>query len=354
MAVVPSKDGEAKRLRKRLILAWGLLVLAILLIPAILVIWDRDSHKPVAAVSGKEKGNEPVVRVYLTKEKRVEEVPLEIYIVRVVAAEMPVSFQPEALKAQALAARTYIVSRLGKGILSDMKKWGKAAETAQVTDRVQNQAYLTEGALREKWGSHYQENRRKIEDAVRATAGMIITYQGRPIYAAFFSTSNGRTENSEDYFQMSYPYLRSVDSSWDRFSPKFEQSRSWKWGEFLRELERATGKRIALSAAARSGMMQVLQWTDGKRIGKIRIGDKVFTGREVREALGLASSDFSWAFRDGHVVITTRGSGHGVGMSQWGANLMAEQGKTVQEIITHYYRGVKIEPISPGLIPGIK
>ncbi|SMP26673.1 stage II sporulation protein D [Laceyella tengchongensis] len=325
------------------------LLLVIMGIPALLVSWVGADTPDAGDKPGKDGADlagrgSLQVRVYLSKEKRVIQLPLESYIEGVVAAEMPAQFHSEALKAQALAARTYIVGRLMKGQVLDAKEWGEKAGGAHVTDTVQHQAYATDAVLRKKWGYNYPNNKRRVAEAVHATAGQIITYGGKPIYAAFFSTSNGRTENSEDYFKEKYPYLRSVNSSWDQLSPKYISRVSMKPDVFLSKLEHATGKRLAVAAlqTTSSKSFAVLSRTQGARIERVRIGGEVFKGREVREALNLPSSDFQLQVKDGQVIITTKGYGHGVGMSQWGANLMAAQGKAVDEIIKHYYQGVEI------------
>ncbi|WP_124728472.1 stage II sporulation protein D [Staphylospora marina] len=334
-------------MRKQLIVLVGVLLLLILLVPAVLVsLADDPGTSDVRNES--EKGvptGGPKVRVWLTREQRVEEVPLEVYIRGVVASEMPADFHPEALKAQALAARTYIVSRLMKDKLSDMEKYGKEGSSAHVTDTVTHQVYSTDQALRKAWGKKYAENLAKVDRAVRETAGQIITYEGKPIYAAFFSTSNGRTENSEDYFTSGHPYLRSVDSSWDRESPRYLKTISFPLKEMIQKLEQGTGTRIALQTTGGEPLVQVLQRTAGNRVSRVRIGDEVFSGRKVREVLGLPSSDFTMTVRGDTVQIVTRGYGHGVGMSQWGAHLMATRGETVDRIIRHYYRGVSIVPV---------
>lgn len=345
-------------MQKRLFFCLLSLTILILLIPALLVSLQTDtSPEPVSAEIRSQGNTSPhadsslVVRVFLTKEKRVVEVPLESYIRGVIASEMPAHFHPEALKAQALAARTYIVERLMKNDFSDMSRWGEEAKSAVVTDTALHQVYTTDQELRKKWGSEYWKNVRRMDEAVRSTKGQIITYQSKPIYAAFFSTSNGRTENSEDYFTNRYPYLRSVNSAWDRLSPKYQQVHTWEISDFIEKLESETGKRIAMSTSSGQQMIRVLERTPGNRIAEIQIGDRKFTGREVREALQLASTDFSWQIKGKKILIITRGYGHGVGMSQWGANLMAQQGKKVSEIIAHYYKGVKIEKIRPDQLP---
>lgn len=323
------------------------LLLIILLIPAFLVAWDTDAP-PEASAQVKEKNETPAltVRVYLSDEKKIIELPFEKYIYGVVAAEMPADFHKEALKAQALAARTYIIDRLTRKDFSDLAKWGNIAKEAHVTDTMLHQVYKTDGELQQAWGSKYKANQKKIEQAVAETAGQIIIYEGKPIYAAFFSTSNGYTENSEDYFKQKYPYLQSVSSSWDRLSPKYLQEQTLSFHQFVSQLEQKTGQTISIPASTGEGLIQVTARTEGKRIAKVKIGDRVFSGREVREALQLASTDFEVEVQGKQVKIRTRGYGHGVGMSQWGANLMAKEGKSVAEIVGHYYQGVEIGTIT--------
>lgn len=274
------------------------------------------------------------VRVYLTDRKKVESVPLETYVMGVLAAEMPIDFELEALKAQAIAARTYIVRRLSSGEM--------ASERADVLDTVQHQAYLSRDELNKRWkGQEKSANLAKLKRAIDETRGFILTYEGEPIEAAFFSTSNGFTENSEEYWTQSLPYLRSVASPWDEaLSPRYEAETSFSKKELFRALG-LTGKTAALGLS-----IKVTQRTEGNRIKEVMVNGKSFSGREVREKLGLASSHFSWKIGEDEIVFITYGLGHGVGMSQWGANGMAQEGKLATEILMHYYTGTKVEQAS--------
>ncbi len=276
------------------------------------------------------------VPVYLTKERRIETVPLESYVRGVVAGEMPANFEPEALKAQAIAARTYIVRRMMEHDFSNVPVKG-----AWVTDAVDHQAYVSEQDLKKKWNFiEYGRNMDKINEAVNETKDLIITYEGKPIVPAFFSTSNGYTENSEDYWGEYVPYLRSVPSPWDKnLSPRYKETVTIDYLSALRKLG------VDRAAGAGAGFT-VMATTAGHRIKKLKIGDKTFTGREVREKLGLHSTQFVWQVQGNELKVTTFGFGHGVGMSQWGANGMAKQGKTAEDILKYYYRGVRIEKAS--------
>lgn len=330
-------------MHKGMLLLTVLLIGVMIAIPAILVRFDDEDPLTKNNASGQTAlDSGPTIKVYLTEEKQVEKVPLERYIRGVVAAEMPADFHLEALKAQAMVARTYIVDRLAKGNFDDMQEMGGKAAEAHVTDSVNHQVYRNDEALKAEWGEKYDTYVKRINQAVAETKGQVILYEGEPIYAAFFSTSNGQTENSEDYFSSSYPYLRSVPSPWDQASPKFNDQKSYSVQEFVQHLTQSTGKEVAVSASVGNGWLKVIEQTEGGRIAKIQVGDQVFTGRQVREALDLSSSDFKWKVEGDTITLTTEGYGHGVGMSQWGANLMGKKGKRAEEIIHYYYQGVTI------------
>ncbi len=268
------------------------------------------------------------VAVYRSKLNTIEKVPIEDYVVGVVASEMHANFEPEALKAQALAARTYIVKQL-----LNTEKIG-IPEDADVGDTVLFQVYKSKDELKKQWGKDYEVHLGKIQEAVVQTQGKILTYDNQPIEAQFFSTSNGYTENSEAYWQNAFPYLKSVESPWDKESPRFYDQKTIS----VKDFEIALGVKLGND----STIGKVISRTPGKRVGEVEIGNKKFTGRQIRELLELRSSDFEWKRSGNNIVISTKGYGHGVGMSQYGANGMAAEGKTHEQIISHYYQGVQI------------
>lgn len=314
----------------------------ILIIPGILVnrfeVWEPASFLPLQpreSLHAPEGSVAPTVAVYLTRRGETVAVPLEAYVRGVLAAEMPANFELEALKAQAIAARTYIARRLASGAApADMPP---GAEGAIVTDTVQHQAYATEEMLRERWGWFaYARNLDKLTRAVNETEGVILTYEGQPIDATFFSASNGRTENSEDYWQEAIPYLRSVASPWDaKVAPDYERQAAFTFQELYRRLD--------LPASNEAPAIELERTSAGGRVLSAKVAGRSFAGRDIREKLGLASTDFRWTIEEGQVVFTTRGAGHGVGMSQWGANGMAKEGSTAEEILAHYYTGARLE-----------
>ncbi|TMW72186.1 stage II sporulation protein D [Alteribacter natronophilus] len=326
------------------ILFTGLILMGIiLLLPSVLVVWlsEDDVHQEAVEVSASPEnvqvprdteaggGDEPLVAVYRSQNEIVEHVDFETYVAGVVASEMPASYEMEALKAQALTARTYIVRQLMSP--SDIH----VPDGADVTDTVMHQVYQSEEELRQRFGADYDDMMGRIHEAVAATRGQVITYDGRPITATFFSTSNGYTENSEEYWENEIPYLRSVESPWDKESPRYDGEKIVSPGDMA--------EKLGVTIAGEGGIGEIVERTTGGRVAKVRFGDKEFTGREIRDLLGLDSSDFSWERHGGDILFKTRGWGHGVGMSQFGADGMAREGKTYEQIIHHYYHNVEIE-----------
>ncbi|MBW3110353.1 stage II sporulation protein D [Bacillus sp. MCCB 382] len=318
---------------KPVVIIFSIFISIIFIVPTLLVL-PFSSDKETANLDEKLK-NPPVeeladsveVAVYRSSQDLIEKLPLEQYVVGVVAGEMPADFEEEALKAQALAARTYIVNQL----LAEDPSVPKGAD---VTDTVSHQVYKNQKELATLWGSDYDWKIKKISAAVLETKGKVLTYDNKPITAAFFSTSNGYTENSEAYWADDIPYLRSVESPWDKASPKFEDQKIIP----IKQFEQKLGVTLPKDGSVGT----ITSRTEGKRVASVEINGKKFTGRDIREKLELRSSDFTWYKKDDHIVIATKGFGHGVGMSQYGANGMAKEGKDYQDIVTHYYKDVKI------------
>ncbi|KAA0548576.1 stage II sporulation protein D [Bacillus sp. BGMRC 2118] len=331
-----------KRL-KPLVVLGSILFIVTLLIPTLLVLPFTDkTHgtlveelKPQVMSAPEVKNQSSIdIPVYRSVEKKIENIPLEQYVVGVVASEMPAEFESEALKAQALAARTYVVRIL----LSDTKLG--TPEGAKLTDSFKEfQAYKDMEELKAQWKGDFDTKIAKITEAVNATSGQILVYDGSPIDASFFSTSNGYTENSEEYWTNEIPYLRSVASPWDEKSPKFTNAVSISVSDFEAKL--------GVKLPSKGDIGKIISRTKGGRIGVVQVGGKEMKGPDVRDALGLNSSDFNWERKGNEILITTKGYGHGVGMSQYGANGMAQEGKTYQDIVTHYYKGIEISNIEP-------
>ena len=241
---------------------------------------------------------------------------LEEYVAGVVAAEMPAAFPEEALKAQAVAARTYQVRQM------------QAAGTEQVLYDV-GQAYITIAEQQEKWGENYAFYAAKIRKAVQKTEGEIMVYEGEPILAAFHAQSAGKTEDAVNVWNSEVPYLKSVDSSYDKRAPENETMMVFSEAE----LEEALG----------SSDIMILSCSDSGYVLRVRAGERMLSGREVREKLELRSTNFEIEEKDGNYYFTVCGYGHGVGMSQYGASFLAEEGKMYHEILRHYYPGIDFQ-----------
>ena len=260
-----------------------------------------------------------IVRVKRNKTGVIDNVSLEEYVVGVVAGEMPVSFEIEALKAQSVASRSYVLKRLGNTKNSEY----------DVVDTVSNQVYLDDEMLKEKWKDKYILYINKVREAVNATSMEYLEYNGEVIDAMFFSTSNGYTEDSGIIFQKSLPYLKSVESSWDeRVASAFNSSTSMSLQEFYERLN------IKYSGTLK---VEVLERSKSNRILRLKINGIEINGKDIYSKLGLRSYDFTLTQVGNNVDIKTKGYGHGVGMSQYGAHGMAKEGYNYKEILKHYY-----------------
>jgi len=271
------------------------------------------------AENSEEELRSIVVPVMRYESNVLEEVDLEQYIIGVVASEMSPTFEIEALKAQAVAARTFVLYSL------------QSAD--YVVDTVMDQVFRDESQLRERWGQDFDRHWETISEAVMATKGLVMTHNDELIAAMFFSMSNGRTENSEEVFSSARPYLRSIESPWDLQAPRFETETEFTLADFRNRLG---------NNSLNVSDISILSRTTGGNVSEVQVGNTVMTGPDFRRALGLRSADFTIRSANNMVVITTRGNGHGVGMSQYGANELARQGKTFDYILNFYYQEIKI------------
>lgn len=259
---------------------------------------------------------------------------MENYIIGVVAAEMPALFEEEALKAQAVAARTYAKNQ--------MLKSGVTLDQMIESD---GQAYITQEEMHNKWNGNFDKYYNKIKTAVLSTEGEIMVYNNEPILAVFHAISRGKTEVSENVWNDSLPYLQSVDSSMDMQSSEYTYETTMPVKTVASLLQKAHSD-LKIYDGSLKEQMQVIDRTEAGYINTMQIGNKVFTGREVREILGLRSSDFTVKQDGDNMIFTTNGYGHGAGMSQYGADCMAKDGKTYKEILTYYYTGIQFENTS--------
>jgi stage II sporulation protein D len=254
----------------------------------------------------------------------IKEINLEEYLIGVLAGEMPASFEIEALKAGAIAARSYA-----------LYKMNTTTTNYDVLSDITNQVYITKEDMQKRWGEDYDYYYNKIKEAVDATKDLVMTYDGEVISAYYFSMSNGYTENVESVFGESKDYLISVASPWDKDVKNFTVTTTFTKDDFCNKLE-IDCSNITINEIDRS---------ETNHVDNITVNNKTFKGTEFRSILSLRSTDFKVDIND-DVTITTNGYGHGVGMSQYGANEMAKEGKTYEEILKYYYKNIELEKIN--------
>lgn len=241
------------------------------------------------------------------------------YLIGVVSSEMPASFNLEALKAQSVLARTYALKA---------KQTGK-----KLTDTVSTQSYIDIDQMKNKWGNSFNTYYNKIKNAVENTNGEYLSYNENYIEALYHSTNNGKTESSLDVFGNYYPYLVSVSSEYDKNASSYLRTISMPLDTISNKLGLSLNNDSVIS---------IISYTDGGNIKEININGNNFSGKKARELLGLRSADFDISISDNNANITTRGYGHGVGMSQYGANGMANAGYSYKDILSHYYPGTTL------------
>lgn len=335
---------------KRLI-AWILLIVLIaFLLPAILT----KKFSFVETVANEQKNEEinneqnannneytyknyGTIKLLHSKTGEVQELAMDEYLLGVVSSEMPASFEKEALKAQAIVARTYTVSLIQSG--------GKHENADICDDSTCCQAWITKEDRQARWDEDKKDEYwAKIEDAVNSTKGKVIEYNGEVIKAFFHSNSGGKTENvSVVWGGTNLPYLKSVETSgedaYSQYASELEISKS----DFEAKMkEKYSDFTIDYNDA---NCIEVKEFTDGNRVKTIKIGNKELSGVEVRSILGLRSAHFTYEINGDNIKFNVIGYGHGVGMSQTGADSLAKQGYSCEEIIKHFYTGVEIVDI---------
>lgn len=270
-------------------------------------IFNDEAKKEVLVSSNRDKSNPYYVE-------------LEEYIVGVVAGEMPASFSLEALKAQAVAARTYALYKM------------QNVPGYVLSTTVNDQVYLSIDAMKNKWGNDFNYYYNRVKDAVKSTEGEVITYNGDVIIAYYFAISNGATDDAKTVFNEDKAYLVSVDSSWDKNYRVYKAGFNMSKSNFLSKLG-LNGDQIIIQNMCRS---------NNNYVREVTINNQKFSGLDIFNKLNLRSTDFNLTVNGDNVYIETYGFGHSVGMSQYGAQGMAEAGKTYQEILKHYYKNTDI------------
>ena len=314
---------------KKIFLAMAAAFLITLLIPLVMLLKYGRYSPP-------DENEDRTVSVYIKKEDKVTEMKESQYLKEVVSAEMPASFEIEALKAQAVAARSYLRSRQNAYKISGVPAEHKGADMC--TDPTHCKAWISEKDRRESWGADADANWDKVSRAVDETNGEVITYNDEVISAVFHSTSSGKTESSKDVWGGERPYLVSVESPGDTLSPKYKSEKEMSLDEF-QKIARQNLEGIDFS----KGIIGNIARSDAGGILTIEIGGVTVKGTVFRKIYDLRSTNVETTINGKNVEFDVTGFGHGVGMSQYGANYLAQQGKTYKEILKTYYTGVEIK-----------
>lgn len=317
---------------KRFLLLMLFSLISAFLIPVVVfylmdIPWGKENTEK-APTSGN-------IDVYFAEENKTKTMEMEEYLRGVVAAEMPASFEDEALKAQAVAARSYAVYRM-------KNPTPEHPGAAVCTDFTHCKAYKSEEELEKSWGKNNELYKEKVKNAVYETAGEVITYNGEVAMAVFHSQSSaGRTENSEDVWGGKVPYLISVESHGEENAPNFYSTAVFGFDEFKEKLLSKEPQAV-INSAQDIGEIRV---SEGGSVKSINIGGKDFSGKDIRSLFGLRSSCFKINSDGESVTFEVTGYGHGVGMSQYGANTMAKEGYSYVDILTHYYTGTEVQGV---------
>ena len=334
---------------KRIVATAAALLLVLFLLPVLLLdgpeAKGENSHVDILPplslpavterpIEQREPGKDELTRLRVALEDgTVAEMTMADYLWSVVAAEMPAAFEPEALKAQTITARTYAVWKMNTGDADH-------PDADVCTDITCCQAYISAGQAAVNWGNAAAVYQQKIASAVQSTDGQVITYDGEPIQAVFFSSAAGRTEDAVAVWGSEVPYLVGVDSPEGAGVPNYQTEVS---------LTAAQAKKLILAqypGANLSGTPD--RWfknrtlTASGRVNTLDVGGITLKGTQVRSLFGLRSACFIVETNQDTVTFRVTGYGHGVGMSQYGANSLAKEGKTCEEILKWYYTGVEI------------
>ena len=315
------------------------LSLAMILFPLISVEKATDVFKKEFSITeeaktiektDKTESKESTVKVMNASSKNITELSLKDYLIGVIAEEVNAAYHEEAIKAQVVAAHTKL----------EYTKTHKNDDLgeADITDSASShQGFLTEEEQREKWGENYETYHGKIEKCVNEVLNVLLIYENEPINAVFHAISNGQTENADDVWGGNYPYLVSVQSAGDKLSPAYKSEVTVLVDNFKKKI---TERGAELGKNPEKWVEKTTN-TDTGMVKEIVVGGKSFKGTEIRKLFDLRSSTFAVKYDDEKFIFTVCGYGHGVGMSQYGANYMAQQGLTYEQILEHYYQNAK-------------
>lgn len=291
-----------------------LTLITILLIPITIISFKKNETN---FIMEENKHNVDNIKVNIVKNNEKISIPIEEYIIGVVSSEMPALFEEEALKAQAVASRTYA--------------YYSVINNKELKSTTDDQVYLTEEEMKNKWNENFEKYYEKIKKCVNNTKGIIMTFNDQPIISYYYAMSNGYTESSLNVFNQDYEYLKVKESIWDKNN---ENTITISKNQFCNYLK----------IECENININNIEKDESNRIKNIVINNKKYTGIEIRKLLNLRSTDFKIEIED-DIKIITKGYGHGVGMSQYGANYMAKENYNYKEILEYYYEGIKFREI---------
>jgi len=326
---------------KKITVIFIYILIIVIIVPALITYIFKDKKK---LYENKDNKDEQVEKVEVLSPELIENIivedtekqskftlKLEEYIKGVVAAEMPVLFENEALKAQAVAARTYAIKHIKEN--EDIK-----AENI-------GQAYISIEEMKKRWGNNFENYYNKINNAVDSTKGQIMIFDNQPIEAVFHSTSRGITEEAQNVWGHSLPYIKSVNSSFDQKAPDFEYTTQMSKKEVIKKIKNKFNN-ININENNIIKNINILSKTEAGYVKEVSVFGNIMSGVEFRKLFSLRSADFQVSENANNIIFKTKGYGHGAGMSQYGAEFMAQDGKKYDEILKYYYFGIEIIKIN--------
>lgn len=332
---------------KKVFIYFFVFLLVFFLLPALLTKKNVEAKVPennvedsIEQVSDNEYDykNYGTIKLLHSDTGEVEEVPLDTYLCNVVSAEMPVDFELEALKAQAVVARTYTIYKIQN----------KKHDNAGICDDSSCcQAWVSKEERFARWDEEKREsNWAKIEQCVNETKGKIITYNGTPINAFFHSNSGGTTELPVNVWGggTNLPYLQVIETAGEEGYSQYQSEAIFTQDELIEKLK-SKYEDITIDFNNNDDL-KILDYTDSGRVKTVKFGNHELSGTETRSLFDLRSTNFEIIKEDGNVKFSVKGYGHGVGMSQTGANSLAKEGKNYEDIIKHFYVGVEISDVN--------
>ena len=308
-----------------------LVICSLLLLPLTAL---KQQNKAVSAISPKvtETAENETFRIYNTKTQETEKMDVKDYLFGVLAAEMPANYNAEALKAQAVAAYTFALYRKNEN----------QNKTYDLTDNyLTDQSFITKAEARSRWGSKAEEYTEKFENVLKETENYAITYNNEPILAVYHAISYGKTEDAENVWGKEYPYLKSAASYGDKLCDGYITTLSVNEEKFKEILE----SQVSLNGEPQNYIGKTDR-TNAGTVKTLEICNTEIRGSKLRELFSLRSSNFQIEYKDGNFNFTVYGYGHAVGLSQNGAEYMANEGSDFKQILNHYYKNCKIEKIN--------